>query len=76
MTQITLRNNVQNARTKCLNSKPHLKNNAIIFLLMDQKMLDLIAKIISPYLKTKHKEKESHELARRILEEINKDGHR
>jgi hypothetical protein len=37
---------------------------------MDQKMLDQIAKIISPYLKTKHKEKESHELARRILEEL------
>lgn len=33
-------------------------------------MLDQIAKIISPYLKTKHKEKESHELARRILEAL------
>lgn len=37
---------------------------------MDQKMLDQIAKIISPYLKTKHKEKESHELAERIIKEI------
>jgi hypothetical protein len=37
---------------------------------MDQKMLDLIAKIISPYLKTKHKEKESHDLAKRILQAI------
>lgn len=41
---------------------------------MDQKMLNLIAKIISPYLKTKHKEKESKDLARRILEEINNDN--
>lgn len=39
---------------------------------MDQEMLDQIAKIIHPYLKTKHKEKESHELARRILEEVAK----
>lgn len=37
---------------------------------MDQEMLDRIAKIISPYLKTKHKEKESHQLAERILKEI------
>jgi hypothetical protein len=56
-----------------LSSKPLLKNNVIIFLLMDQKMLDLIAKIISPYLKTKHKEKESHDLAKRILEAIAKE---
>jgi len=37
---------------------------------MDQAMLDQIAKIISPYLKTKHKEKTSHELARLILEAL------
>ncbi|MFN7583814.1 MAG: hypothetical protein ACK5P0_00490 [bacterium] len=37
---------------------------------MDQEMLDKIAKIISPYLKTKHKEKESHDLAKRIFEEL------
>jgi hypothetical protein len=36
-------------------------------------MLDKIAKIISPYLKTKHKEKESHILAKQILEELKKD---
>lgn len=40
---------------------------------MDQEMLDKIAKIISPYLKTKHKEKESHDLAKRILEELKED---
>jgi hypothetical protein len=37
---------------------------------MDQEMLDKIAKIISPYLKTKHKEKESHKLAILILEAV------
>jgi hypothetical protein len=39
---------------------------------MNQELLDRIAKIISPFLKTKHKEKESHEIAKRILDEIDK----
>jgi hypothetical protein len=37
---------------------------------MDQEKLDQIAQIIRPYLKTKHKEKESQEIARKILEEL------
>ena len=37
---------------------------------MDQEKLDQIAQIIRPYLKTKHKEKESQEIAKRILEEL------
>jgi len=40
---------------------------------MDQELLDRIAKLIFPYLKTKHKDKESHQIARRILEEIDKE---
>lgn len=41
---------------------------------MDPKILDAIAKIIAPYLRTKHKEKESHELAELILKEILKQS--
>lgn len=41
---------------------------------MDKDLLDRIARIIFPYLKTKHKEKESHYIAMRILEEIDKDA--
>lgn len=33
-------------------------------------LLHRIAKIIAPYLKTKHKEKESLEIAKKVLEEI------
>ena len=40
---------------------------------MNQEKLDLIAKIIFPYLKTKHKDKESHQIAERILKEIEEE---
>lgn len=33
-------------------------------------LIHRIAKIIAPYLKTKHKEKESLEIAKKVLEEI------
>jgi hypothetical protein len=36
-------------------------------------ILKRVAKIIAPYLKTKHKEKESLEIAEKVLEEIDKD---
>jgi hypothetical protein len=39
---------------------------------MDQDLIDRIAKLIHPYLKTKHKEKESHDIAIRIVEELEK----
>jgi hypothetical protein len=38
---------------------------------MNQELLDRIAKLIFPYLKTKHKDKESYEIAKKILQEIN-----
>jgi hypothetical protein len=39
---------------------------------MDQELLDRIAKLIYPYLKTKHKDTQAHEIAKHILEELDK----
>jgi len=41
---------------------------------MNQEMIDLIANLLSPYLKTKHKDVQAHELAKKILEEIDKNS--
>ena len=41
-----------------------------IMAFMDEELVDKVAKIIAPYLKTKHKEDVSYELAEKILEEI------
>jgi len=41
---------------------------------MNQEMIDLIANLLSPYLKTKHKDIQAHELAKKILEEIDKNS--
>ena len=40
---------------------------------MNQEMIDLIANLLSPYLKTKHKDIQAQELAKKILEEIDKN---
>jgi hypothetical protein len=37
---------------------------------MDEHILKRVAKIIAPYLKTKHKEKESLDIAKKVLEEM------
>lgn len=42
--------------------------------MINEKLLDKIARIISPFLKTKHKDKESHEIAKKILEELEKEA--
>ncbi len=39
---------------------------------MDEELVDRIANLLSPYLKTKHKDVQSHQIARDILEEIEK----
>jgi hypothetical protein len=41
---------------------------------MNKKLLDQIAKIISPYLKTKHKDRQSNQIAQDIMKEIEKDS--
>lgn len=41
---------------------------------MNQEMIDLIANLLSPYLKTKHKDVQAQELAKKILEEIDKNS--
>lgn len=40
---------------------------------MNKKLLDKIAKLIYPHLKTKHKDKQSNEIAQDIMKEIEKD---
>jgi hypothetical protein len=37
---------------------------------MNKKLLDQIAKIISPYLKTKHKDNQANQIAQEIINEI------
>jgi len=39
---------------------------------MDQELIERIANLIYPYLKTKHKKSEAYEIAQRILKELEK----
>lgn len=42
--------------------------------MINKELLEKVARIISPFLKTKHKDKESHEIAKKILEELEKEA--